>query len=149
MLKNKTRYALKALIELSQTRPGRPIRVEDIASRQIIPKKFLELILRDLRNMGLIESKKGKGGGYFLSPRGRQATVGEVIRFFEGPLALLPCASVTQYKVCEDCSTPESCAIQLVMRKVRDEMSKILDTTKFLTLGIETTKGTPAPKTEK
>ncbi|NDF13085.1 MAG: Rrf2 family transcriptional regulator [Proteobacteria bacterium] len=127
MLKNKTKYAIKAVIELAKAEKDTPVRIEDIARSQNIPKKFLELILIDLRCLGLLQSKKGKGGGYFLTRKADKANVGDIIRHFEGPLALLPCASVTQFKTCDDCRNPNECTLRLVMRKVRDEAAKVLD----------------------
>ena len=106
-----------------------PVLVADLAEREGIPKKFLELILLDLKNAGFVQSKKGKGGGYFLRRTPQQVKMGQVIRMFDGPLALLPCVSQTAYIPCSECQDEKRCGLRLVMKDVRDMASRILDNT--------------------
>jgi Rrf2 family protein len=103
--------------------------VSDIAEREQAPRKFLELILLDLKRHGLVYSQRGKHGGYALAKPASQITVGEVIRILDGPLAPLPCASLTGYRRCSDCDDEGSCPVRLVMRQVRDAMASIVDNT--------------------
>ena len=126
-LSKQTQYCLRALYALSRTYGNRRTLIEDLSNQEAIPKKFLEQILLKLKNGGLVESKTGKGGGYVLSRHPSQITVGEVIRMIEGPLAPLPCASVTAYRKCDECVDDRICGTRIVMREVRDAMSKILD----------------------
>ena len=129
MLSKKTKYALKAMIALAVEYDKGPVLVADLAEREGIPKKFLELILLDLKNAGFIQSKKGKGGGYFLRRTPQQVKMGQVIRMFDGPLALLPCVSQTAYVPCSECQDEKRCGLRLVMKDVRDMASRILDNT--------------------
>lgn len=129
MISKKTKYALKALIYLSREYDKGPILIADLARDERIPKKFLELILLALRNAGVLQSKKGKGGGYYLARPPKEISMGRVIRTLEGPLAPVPCVSETAYARCEECADEQSCGIRLVMKEVRDAMAKILDGT--------------------
>ncbi|MFO1037031.1 MAG: Rrf2 family transcriptional regulator [Geminicoccaceae bacterium] len=129
MLSQKAKYALRALLMLAEQPEGEMILVQDIADRQSVPKKFLELILLELRKDGILFSQRGRGGGYCLARPADAVTFGQVIRLVDGPLAPLPCASVTGYRRCSDCDDERTCAIRKVMRKVRDAMADILDRT--------------------
>lgn len=130
MLSQKTRYALKAMFLLAREHArGRSLLIAQIAEREKIPKKFLELILLDLKNHGLLQSKKGRGGGYALAKSPRSISVGSIVRVTEGPLALVPCASVSAYRRCEDCADEAACPIRFVMKRVRDETARIMDGT--------------------
>ena len=129
MLSKRAKYALKALIALSYEPRGTPVRIEDLARRERIPQKFLELILLDLRNRGVLQSKKGKGGGYFLVREPRSILIGELVRHFDGPLAAVPCASQTAYARCQDCRDEAGCGVRWVMKEVRDATARILDRT--------------------
>lgn len=100
-----------------------------IAAEANVPRKFLELILADLRDAGLLHSYRGKMGGYVLSRPAQLISLGEVIRVIEGPLALVPCVSRTAYRPCKDCKSEAECAIRLAMMRVRDETARILDGT--------------------
>ena len=106
-----------------------PVLISDIAHREALPQKFLELILLELRNHGILGSKKGKGGGYFLARRPDLVHLGEVLRVLEGPLAPLPCVSKTAYVRCADCRDERTCGIRMVMKDVRDATARILDQT--------------------
>lgn len=100
-----------------------------IAAQAQVPRKFLELILADLRDAGFVHSHRGKRGGYCLSKPIHLISLGEIIRVIEGPLALVPCVSRTAYKRCADCTSEANCAIRHAMLRVRDETARILDGT--------------------
>lgn len=129
MLTNKTRYAIKALLALAKRTDGDPVGIADLAESEGIPKKFLELILLELKNMGILQSKKGKGGGYFLAKAPRDVMLGQVVRMIDGPLAPIPCVSKTAYHRCDDCRDETTCGLRLVMKDVRDAIAEILDST--------------------
>jgi Rrf2 family protein len=128
-ISKKTKYGLQALTTLARRYGEGPVLIATLAKDDDIPIKFLELILLDLKNGGILESKKGPGGGYLLSRPPEKITVGSVIRMMEGPLAPLPCASETAYRPCEECKDVEHCGTRMVMREVRDAMAEILDRT--------------------
>lgn len=128
-LSQKSKYALRALQHLARERGRGPVLIGDLAQREDIPRKFLELILLTAKNAGLLSSKRGKGGGYELTREPKSITLGEVIRLFDGPLAPIPCASERAFKKCDDCRDSATCGTRLVMREVRDAMAKILDHT--------------------
>lgn len=129
MLSRRSKYGLKALLLLAQEAGRGPVLVSELADREAIPRKFLEAILLDLNRSGLVQSKKGKGGGYFLRRDPSQITFGEVIRVLEGPLALVPCVSQTAYARCIDCVDEAACGVRRAMQQVRDATSQILDNT--------------------
>ena len=129
MISKKTKYGLKALLTLTQEYGRGPVLIAELAERERIPKKFLELILLQLKNAGILGSRKGKGGGYFLAKDPTQITMGRAIRVLEGPLAPVPCASETAYQECEECEDETSCGVRLVMKDVRNAMAGILDNT--------------------
>lgn len=104
MLAKKTQYAMKALAYMADRRSDNPILISEIAAKKKIPLKFLESILLELRKAGILESKKGKGGGYFFSQAPDTIKLAAVIRLMEGPIALLPCVSLNFYKKCTDCN---------------------------------------------
>ncbi len=103
--------------------------ISQLAEDEAIPKKFLEQILLSLKGLGLVDSKKGKGGGYMLVQPPDQITLASVIRMIEGPLAPLPCASETRFRKCDECVDIETCGTRLVMREVRDSVAQILERT--------------------
>jgi len=127
MLTAKGKYGLKALVHLASLTPGETTQAVDIADSNNIPKKFLDAILGDLRNAGVVYSKKGPGGGYMLARAPSDIKVGSVIRTLDGPLAPIACASRTAYQPCRDCGDVRECAVRLTMTKVRDAMAEILD----------------------
>jgi Rrf2 family protein len=128
-LSKRTQYCLRALYALARDYGHGPTLIAQLAEEEAIPKKFLEQILLSLKATGLVESKKGKGGGYTLVQPPDQITIGSVIRMVEGPLAPLPCASETRFRKCDECADIETCGTRIVMREVRDAVSKILDST--------------------
>jgi Rrf2 family protein len=129
MISRKTKYALKALIHLGREYDRGPILIADLAREEKIPKKFLELILLALKNDGILQSRKGKGGGYSLVKAPNSIVMGRVIRILEGPLAPVPCVSETAYARCEECADEQSCGIRLLMKSVRDAIARIYDGT--------------------
>jgi len=130
MLTQRSRYALRAMIFLAEAPPGSPpIPMNRIATEANVPRKFLELILADLREAGFLHSHRGKMGGYCLARPTHLISLGEIIRVIEGPLALVPCVSRTAYRPCRDCKDEASCAIRHAMARVRDETARILDGT--------------------
>jgi len=127
MLTAKGKYGLKALAHLATLEPGKTTQAMDIAEAHNIPKKFLDAILGDLRNAGIVFSKKGPGGGYMLARAPSDIKIGQVIRTIDGPLAPIACASRTAYQPCRDCKSVRTCTVRLTMAKVRDAMSDVLD----------------------
>jgi Rrf2 family protein len=135
-LTQKAKYALKALIFLAKEKERGPILISEIAERERLPKKFLEVILLELKNQGLLQSKMGKGGGYYLSRSPKDIYLGHVIRIFDGALAPLPCASKRYYRKCDECLDENTCEIRKVMLNVKQAILQILDKTSIAdTLG--------------
>jgi Rrf2 family protein len=128
-LSKRTQYSLRALYALARSYGQGPVLISRLAEEEAIPKKFLEQILLSLKSSGLVESKKGKGGGYTLVRSPDKITVAAVIRLMEGPLAPLPCASETRFRKCDECVDIETCGTRIVMREVRDAIAEILDST--------------------
>jgi Rrf2 family protein len=134
MLTRKSKYGLKALLVLAAETDRAPMLISDLADREHLPKKFLEAILLELKRHGLLHSKKGRGGGYYLTRDPSQVMVGEVIRILDGPLALIPCVSQTAYVKCDECLDERTCGIRLAMKEVRDATAQILDNTSLASL---------------
>lgn len=134
MISKRTKYALKALLALCERNDGEPMRIAELAAQENIPKKFLEGILLLLRNHGLLQSRKGQGGGYLLAKPARDIYLGQVVRLLDGPLAPVPCASETAYVPCDDCEDEAACGVRLAMRDVRDATARILDSTSLAAL---------------
>ena len=141
MITRKTKYALSALVHLARNKQSGPVLISQLAKEERIPKKFLELILLDLKRYGILQSKRGKGGGYSLGRPAELIRIGPVIRLLDGPLAPVPCVSETAYQKCLDCSNETTCGIRLIMKEVRDATSRILDNTTLADMVIEPTKG--------
>ena len=127
MLTAKGKYSLKALAHLAMLAPGATTQAVDIAQANNIPKKFLDAILGELRNAGIVSSRKGPGGGYCLARPASEIKIGHVIRAIDGPLAPIGCASRTAYQPCRDCKDVKTCTVRLMMTKVRDATSDVLD----------------------
>lgn len=145
-LSKRGEYGLKAMIDLaSQAEPTAVTQIKDIAARQQIPVKFLEQILLMLKNAGLLRSRAGVGGGYYLAKAPDEITLGQVVRTLDGPLAPIPCVSQTAYErcVCEDEAT---CGLRLTMLDVRNAIADILDQT---TLADVSTRIVQAQRTSK
>lgn len=129
MISQKAKYALRALTALAQADQDQPLMISEIAVQQAIPKKFLEQILLELKRNGLVESRRGKLGGYLLQKPADHITFGEVLRLIDGPVAPLPCLSVTAYRRCEDCDGERQCEIRHVFARVADATRGVLFTT--------------------
>ncbi len=129
MISQKAKYALKALTVLAEEYGKGPILIADIAARENIPRSFLELILLELKIHRFLDSRKGRGGGYFLAKPPAQISIGQVLRAIEGPLAPLPCVSKTAYRKCDECRDERTCGVRLLMREVREATARILDST--------------------
>lgn len=137
MLTQRSRYALRALIFIARTGGIAPVPISVIAADQKLPRKFLEIILLDLKNGNIVESFRGKAGGYRLARPASQISFGDIIRLIEGPLALVPCVSVTAYQRCADCFEETTCVIRRTMLTVRENTAAILDNTSLADLSIE------------
>lgn len=129
MISQKAKYALRALVALARAPQGDPVVISEIARAQRIPKKFLEQILLDLKRHGLLASRRGKGGGYVLLRPADDITYGEVLRIVDGPIAPLPCLSITAYRRCHDCADEALCETRHVFSHVAAATRKVLDNT--------------------
>lgn len=129
MLSQKTRYALRALLHLAESEQGKSVQAAEIARLQQVPRKYLELILLDLKKAGFIASRRGPGGGYVLARPSAEISFADVLRATEGPIALVPCASLNFYARCGDCHDESSCAIRRVMARVREDTVRTLSQT--------------------
>lgn len=149
-LSKKGEYAVRALVEIgleSHQRPSSLIQISTVAQRTNIPEKFLEQILLALRNGGVLRSKRGVEGGYALAKAPDDITLGEVIRLLDGPLAPIPCVSLTSYERCS-CPDEESCGLHIAMKQVRDAIAGILDAYKLSRVLGEVQKHRETKKTE-
>ena len=126
MLSRKAKYALRALSTLALAEPAQ-LQARRIAQEAKVPEKFLETILVELRNAGIVESKRGTVGGHRLAKPAEEIMVGDIVRIIDGPIAPIRCASVTAYQPCADCIDPETCALRDLMGDVREAMSGIID----------------------
>jgi Rrf2 family protein len=129
MISQKAKYALRALVALARERPDRPVLIGEIAESQKIPRKFLELILLELKYHGIVASRRGKAGGYLLLRPPESVTFGEVLRIIDGPVAPLPCLSKMAYKRCADCPSEGDCEIRRVFARVAEATRDVLDHT--------------------
>jgi len=139
MLSNKAQYAFRALTYLVDKYEQGPVLISDIARKKKIPLKFLENILLELKKAGILESKKGKGGGYYIRQDPAKTSIAAVVRIVNGPIAMLPCVSLYFYQHCKNCDE-KNCGIHDVMEGVRDATLNILEnrTLKDLASGKET-----------
>lgn len=126
MISKKTKYAMNALVHLAKRKDEGPIIISEIAAKENIPQKFLEAILLDLRKAGILASKKGKGGGYYLLKDPKDVNMADVMRLFDGPIALLPCVTYKYYERCEECKDEETCGIRQVFLELRNKTVSLL-----------------------
>jgi Rrf2 family protein len=126
MLTQKAQYAFRALTYLVNHYQQGPVLISDIAESKHIPLKFLENILLQLKNAGILESKKGKGGGYYIKTDPKKTTVASVMRIVDGPIAMLPCVSLYFYQKCKNCDE-HNCGLHSIMEEVRDASLQILE----------------------
>jgi Rrf2 family protein len=127
MISKKAKYALKALKVLAASFEKGPILISQIAESEKIPRKFLEAILLELRNHGLLQSQKGKGGGYYLRLPPDQVTFAKVIRVIDGPIAPALCVSLHFYGKCDDCADEETCSLRNILEDWRDANLAVLE----------------------
>lgn len=127
MLAQKTRYALRSLLYLAEAKDRGPVQLAVIASTQQVPPKYLELIMLELKKAGLVRSIRGPKGGYTLAREPDSISFGEIVRVTEGPIALVPCASVNFYSRCGDCHDEATCAIRRIFSMLRDQSAALLD----------------------
>ncbi|MEP6682057.1 MAG: Rrf2 family transcriptional regulator [Parafilimonas sp.] len=127
MLSRKTKYAINALVYLArESKNGEPVQISRIAESENIPRKFLEAILLELRHAGMLNSRKGKTGGYYLQQTPAEINIADVMRLFDGPIALLPCVAYKYYERCEECVDEVTCGIRSVFSDVRSETVRAL-----------------------
>jgi Rrf2 family protein len=129
ILSKKTRYAIVALTRLAREYGSGPIQIKEIAESEKIPQSFLENILLELRKMGILGSKLGKSGGYYLLKKPEEVNLAEIVRYFEGTIALMYCVSEKAYQPCEFCRDESNCEIRKVFKEIRDTTYDILNKT--------------------
>lgn len=126
MLSKKAKYGINALLYLAKQQGGQPVPIHQIAESENIPPKFLENILLVLRKSGTLGSRKGPGGGYYLIRKPAEVNLADVMRLFDGPIALLPCVTYKYYERCEECRDEETCGIRDVFLQLRNETVEFL-----------------------
>ncbi len=129
MLSRKTKYAIKALLALSRKYEQGPVLISELSEKEMLPKKFLEAILLDLKNQGILGSKKGSGGGYYLIKAPADIMLSSIIRITDGPISLTSCVSLNFYERCDDCPDELTCSLRDVAKDVRDASLNILTKT--------------------
>lgn len=134
MLTQKTKYSMLALTRLAKEYGKGTLSINQIAESEIIPKRFLESILLELKKSGYLGSKLGKKGGYFLMKKPEEISLLEIMRLFEGAIALLPCISEKYYQSCEHCKDENTCSIRLTFKDIRDYTYNKLASTTLATL---------------
>jgi Rrf2 family protein len=127
MLSQKTRYTIRALQHLADSWQQGPVRLDAIAARQNIPRKFLTVILSEMVREGLVISHRGRDGGYELALAPVDIRYGDIIRLTRGSLALVPCASRNAHEHCSNCLPETECRLRGLMLTLRDEMAAMLD----------------------
>jgi Rrf2 family protein len=129
MLSQKAKYALRALLTLAEAPDGEAVLISDIAGRDSIPKKFLEQILLDLKRHGIVQSRRGRSGGYALLRSPEEISFGQVVRVIDGPIAPLPCLSRVAYRKCKDCRDESLCVLKRVFAASHEATVTVLDQT--------------------
>jgi len=129
MLSKKTKYGLKALTFIARSDSDAPVPVAVIAKGEQIPQKFLEGILLTLKKSGILGSKKGKHGGYYLRDVPSEIKMTDVMRVLEGPIAMVPCVSLNYYEKCDDCPDENLCSVHKLMIQVRDNTLEVFRNT--------------------
>ncbi len=127
MLSKKSKYAINALLYIARHKDeGRPVLASEISENENIPHKFLEAILLDLKNAGILRSRRGRHGGYFMQAPPEEVSLITIMRLFDGPIALLPCVSLNYYGPCDECQDEASCGIRAVFIEIRDNTLETL-----------------------
>ena len=137
MLSKKTKDGLKALTYIARSEGDSPVQVGEIAKSENIPQKFLESILLTLRKAGILGSKKGKHGGYYLRSEASEVKMTDVMRVLEGPIAMVPCVSLNYYEKCDDCPDEHKCSVHKLMIEVRDSTLKVFRNTTLEDLALK------------
>ena len=127
MLSQKTRYAIRAMQHLADRYGEGPVQLGEIAAAQKIPANFLTTILSELGRAGVLESQRGRDGGYWLAKPPQELTYGNLVRLMRGSLALVPCASRNAHERCSNCVAEDDCRLRALMLKVRDQTAELLD----------------------
>lgn len=127
MLSQKTRYAIRAMQHLADRYGQGPVRLTEISEKQNIPANFLTVILSELGRVGIVDSQRGKDGGYWLALSPIDITYGDLIRVMRGSLALVPCASRFAHEKCANCLEESECRTRALMLQVRDRTAELLD----------------------
>src|SRR5690606_32695545 len=136
MLSRKAQYAIRAVSYLAAGKDNRPVSILELSVNNTIPLKFLEQILLQLKNAGVLDSKKGKGGGYFFGCDPASVTLAQIIRLIDGPISLFPCVSLYFYQECGNCREPD-CRIKRVFSEARDATLSVLDKRTILDIAQE------------
>ena len=134
ILSKKTHYAMLALTKLAKEYGNGAILISEIAKSENLPQRFLENILQELKKLGIVGSRLGKSGGYYLIRDPKEIKLVTVVRHFEGTIAMLYCISEKSYQPCEFCKNEESCHIRKVFKKIRDNTYDILEQTSLFSL---------------
>ena len=134
MLSKKTKYGIKALVYLAKQEKRLPVQISTISQAENISQKCLESIFLTVKKNGILGSKKGKGGGYYLLKDPKEVPMTSVMRLLEGPIAMVPCVSLNFYEKCDDCPDENACAVHKIMIKVRDNTLEIFRNTSLADL---------------
>lgn len=129
MLSKKSKYAINALVYLARKHredPDLKVQISEVSREQLIPKKFLEAILLELKKAGILGSKMGRGGGYYMRRDPENVDLAEIHRLFDGAIGLLPCVTYQYYEKCDECKDEESCGIRDAILEVRNSTVEIL-----------------------
>ena len=129
MLTSRAKYAVRACMVMAERKEGNGWNsAAGLADAAAIPRKFLEAILTQLRDHGLVESRRGPAGGHRLVLSPDEISAADVIRAIDGPLAMTPCASATAFRACDDCVAVEDCRVRHLMRRARNAVAEVLET---------------------
>ncbi len=127
MLSQRAKYAIRAMQELATLKIGETLQATELALRIKAPLHFLEGILLEMRRNKLLQSRRGRAGGYALNRPADMISFADIIRLIDGPLALTTCASRTAYARCEDCPTPDDCSLRGILLVARDAVARVLE----------------------
>jgi len=129
MLSKRAKYAIKTLIYLYKNEASSPISAKSISENEKIPFKFLEKILRELRQHKIVKSERGAVGGYRFFKSPETIKVVDIMRIIDGPIALIPCVSENFYEKCDECVDEETCKVRHLFAELRDQMLPVLEKT--------------------
>lgn len=125
MISKKCKYAIHALVYMGKE-PEEKFLIKDISAACNIPKKFLEAILLDLKRAGILGSRQGKGGGYFMRREPSDVNLAEIVRLFDGAIAAVPCATYKFYESCDECEDEETCTVRDAFLQLRNATVELL-----------------------